>query len=128
MLKQAKMLVSGFGMLFWLMVVLALTMLPGRGLIMHHIASFFGRSDLHGAIGHAGLMASLVIVLFIGLSIFIRAKYALLIAVILVLGVGTATEFYPAGVAGRASTLIDLFGNWTGTFAAAYMISLFFNR
>lgn len=114
----------GIGMLMWLIVVLALTMLPGRGAFMQHIAGYFGRSDLHGALGHMGLMASLLWVLFSGLSRMMKAKYALLLSVILVFTIGTATELYQADVYGRASTLADLLGNWVGTFASGYILSL----
>ena len=125
MLKRYAQPLLSFGMLFWLIVVLALTMLPGRGFIMRDIAFFFGRSDLHGAAGHSALMGSLVLVLFIGLSRYTRAKYALLLTVIVVFAIGTATEIYQSGVYGRASTLTDLLANLIGTFAMAYLISLF---
>lgn len=128
MLKRYAQVLFSFGMLFWLILVLALTMLPGRGFIMREIALFFGRSDLHGAIGHAALMGSLVLVLFIGLSLYIKAKYALLLSVILVFAIGTGTELYQSGVYGRASTLVDLLGNLTGTFAMAYFISILINK
>lgn len=114
----------GLGMLFWLTVVLALTMLPGRGGIMREIALIFGRSDLHGAIGHMLLMASLVLVLFIGLGRVIQPKYALLLSVSAAFLIGTSTEIYQSGVYGRASTLTDLLANWVGTFSLGYLLSL----
>lgn len=125
MLKRSFMFgFFGLGMLFWLAIVLALTMLPGRGGIMYHIALFFGQSDLHGAIGHMGLMASLVLVLFFGLGRVMPAKYALFLSVTAVFLIGTATEIYQSGVYGRASTLTDLLANWVGTFSVGYVLSL----
>lgn len=128
MLKRHAHTWLSLGMLFWLAIVLALTMLPGRGLIMQKIALFFGRSDLHGAIGHSALMGSLVLVLFVGLSRYIKAKYVLFLTVILVFAIGTSTEIYQSGVYGRASTLLDLQANWVGTFATAYLISLLMKK
>ncbi|GAB5494417.1 MAG: hypothetical protein Phog2KO_46320 [Phototrophicaceae bacterium] len=116
--------VISLGMLFWLGLVLALTMLPGRGGLMRQIALFFGQSDLHGAIGHMALMASLVFVLFIGLVRIIPYKYALLLSVTAVFVIGTSTEIYQSGVYGRASTLTDLLANWVGAFSVGYMLSL----
>lgn len=123
MLKRQFQVWLGVGTLGWLLIVLALTSLPGRGTIMITIGTFFGQSDLHGALGHMGLMASLVIVLCVGLSQLIPSKYALFIATIIAFALGTATELHQADVFGRASTLLDLFGNWAGTFAMAYVLS-----
>jgi len=112
-------------MVLWVAVVLALTLLPGRGALMRMIAQFFGRSEWHGTLGHMALMASLVAVLFIGMSQMIIPRYALLLSVALVFVIGTLTEIAQGDVYGRSRTLADLLGNWVGTFAMGYVFSFF---
>jgi VanZ family protein len=110
-------------LLAWGLFVVVLTTQTSRVPLVGLMTSTIGSTVLGATLGHAGLFGVLAGVGYLGLSLRLRRRYALLLAVVVSLLLGTITEFYQFTVAGRSPDLSDLLANWLGVFAVAFAIS-----
>ena len=108
----------------WVGVVLLLTLMPGDTPLMHLLMPIFS-GEVGGAMGHAGLLGSLTLIGFLGLTNRLPGRRGLLLIMAVALLIGTGTELLQIDVVGRASTATDLLGNWLGVFVAGFVVSMF---
>lgn len=109
--------------IFWVAVILLLTLLPGTSPVMRRLTRFFATETM-GAIGHAALFGSFTLVAYFGLSRYMRRRWALLLVMAAGLAIGTGTELYQMHLAWRAATMTDLLANYLGVFSVAFLILL----
>ncbi len=110
------------GLAAMLTLVLILTTQPGANPLVRGFRNLFTASVWRGVVGHTGLMFGLMIALYFGLALRLRWQVAFILSVGSGLVVGTLTELYQQGVAGRDYSLADLLSNWLGVFMAATLI------
>jgi len=111
----------------WAGGVLMLTIMPGNTPLMARLIPLFS-GELSGALGHSGLLGSLTLIGYLCLCEVLPGRRGLLLVMAAALLLGTGTELAQATVAGRASTVSDLLGNWLGVITAGFLISLFAMR
>lgn len=116
-----------FGWIFimgWVLLVIALTALPGTSPLIRGVYQFYPATALAGAIGHTGLFASLVAVLYFATSRFLNWRLALIITVGIALSIAVFTEFRQMQLIARDADLLDLTANGLGIFAMGFLLSL----
>ena len=107
-------LVSWLAALCVTVVTLILMLKPGTSRIVDIPHKLLGGTDATDAIGHVVLFCGLVFVWWTLIRHFSRRR-ALLLAALIVFGLGTFTEFAQSVVPHRGFAWYDLASNWVGT-------------
>ncbi len=111
------------GMAVWGLFVLLLTTLPANVPLVKVLSDMIGNSESAGMVGHLGLFSILTLLTCGALIQWFSPRYAVPIAMMGVLLLGTTTEFFQWFVLDRNSTMADLFANWLGVFMAGFLVS-----
>lgn len=104
-----RMLLLGFTV-----VALLLTTLPGSSPVMRRVTQLMESSPLSETVLHGILFAALTLFWYAVSTRRAAHRRALLLAVVVGLIAGTATEVLQAIVPGRGASLSDLGANWLG--------------
>jgi hypothetical protein len=116
--------VRWLGMAAWGLFVLLLTTLPGNVPLVKVLAEFIGGTDSSAMVGHVSLFAILTLLTWRALTQWFDARYAVLMAIVAALLIGTSTEVFQWFVSERNATLADLFSNWLGAFMIGFVVSV----
>jgi VanZ family protein len=109
-------------MALWGLLVMLLTTLPGETPLVQTLTQLIGGTEFSSVMGHMMLFLLLTVLLYMALQQWVAARYAVLVAMLFVLMLGTTTEFFQWFVTGRDSTIADLIANWLGVFVAGFLI------
>lgn len=115
--------VRWLAMAVWGIFVLLLTTLPGNVPLVKVLSDFIGGTESASMVGHVGLFSILTLLTCRALMQWFSPRYAVPIAMMGVLLLGTTTEFFQWFVLGRTSELADLFSNWLGVFVVGFLVS-----
>jgi hypothetical protein len=115
--------VRWLGMAVWGLFVLLLTMLPGQVPLVKVLSDMIGGTESAGMVGHLGLFAILTLLTCRALMQWFSPRYAVPVAMMGALLLGTTTEFFQWFVLDRHSTIGDLFANWLGVFVIGFAVS-----
>lgn len=108
------------GTLAWTaLTVLLMTLPAGEDSLVNGLSGLFGGSDLTDAIGHVVLFGVLTLLWRGTLALHGPQEWALRLAVIIAVLLGTATEASQVLVAERGAAPWDLLANWLGAGLAA---------
>jgi VanZ family protein len=115
--------VRWLGMAVWGLFVLLLTTLPAHVPLVSVLSELIGGTEPASMVGHVGLFAILTLLTCGAMMQWFSPRYAVPIAMMGVLLLGTTTEFFQWFVLDRNSTMGDLFANWLGVFMAGFLVS-----
>ncbi len=108
--------------LVWGVFALILTTQSDRVPLVHLMTTTIGSTEFGDAFGHAGLFATLCLLLVVALSWRLPPYRALIVAMTIALAAGTSTELYQFLVADRGPSLSDLMANYLGIFVVAFVV------
>ena len=118
--------VRWLGMAVWGLFVLLLTTLPANVPLVKVFTDMIGGTESAGMVGHVGLFSILTLLTCRALMQWFSPRYAVPIAMMGVLLLGTITEFFQWFVLDRHSTMGDLFANWLGVFMMGFLVSYWY--
>ncbi len=112
-----------FILLVWGLFALILTTQTDQVPVVGLMVSTIGSTEVGATIGHAGLFGTLTVLAYLALANFMQRHSALLVTLVGVLLIATATELFQTVVSGRSSSLSDLLANWLGVFIVSFAIA-----
>lgn len=107
--------------LVWGVFAFILTTQSDRVPLVHFMTTTIGSTEFGDAFGHAGLFATLCLLLYVAFSRWLPSYRALVIAMTIALLIGASTEVYQFLVPGRGPSLSDLMANYLGIFVVAFI-------
>lgn len=110
-------------LVIWGVFAIYLTTQSAGNPLIDFMASTIGSTEAGDLIGHAGLFAVLTAVGYLALSLKLKPRQAIVIAMVVTLAIGIITEIAQGNAIGRTVSAADLLANWLGTFVVGFCVA-----
>ncbi|GAB1422026.1 hypothetical protein MASR2M15_22330 [Anaerolineales bacterium] len=111
--------------LFWFVAALLLVLLPADAEVFEGVTHLFKHNKLM-TMGHMLLFGFLESLLFLAFLLWMRWRWALILAVGVMVPIAIVSEIAQDSLMGRTPSMADLMANFVGIFALGFVISLIF--